>query len=178
MHIQTMLLLQWWWLIFAVWLSVLDSEIHAAPVVDTTICKSVDELDFSAFPADSIDLYYINLERRTDRNTNIQAEFKLHHILPPRFITHRFEAIDGKTHVYSAEEEALFKEFYAKGLGNKSNVNVLKANSMSHLGIWRKIEESKVPLAIVVQDDVQFKNCFVEDLLEVFVISSFQFHCY
>jgi hypothetical protein len=97
------------------------------------------------------------------------------------FIVKRFNAVDGKADgflsssssysSYSSRGErkgggresedggadnvdrdrALFTAFDAAGLGAKPNANVLKANSLSHLGVWREVVASGVAYAVVLQ---------------------------
>ena len=49
-----------------------------------------------------------------------------------------------------------------QGWGGGANANALKANSLSHLGVWRAVRASGAPAAIVLQDDATLAPGFTD----------------
>jgi GR25 family glycosyltransferase involved in LPS biosynthesis len=78
-------------------------------------------------------------------------------IAPPAFSVHRFDAVDGALHVFTPAERQSFASFDAAGLGNALNAPLIKANALSHLGVWREVSACGVDVALVLQDDVSLR---------------------
>eukprot|EP00613_Pedinella_sp_CCMP2098_P038839 CAMPEP_0171788700 /NCGR_PEP_ID=MMETSP0991-20121206/64643_1 /TAXON_ID=483369 /ORGANISM="non described non described, Strain CCMP2098" /LENGTH=268 /DNA_ID=CAMNT_0012397875 /DNA_START=72 /DNA_END=875 /DNA_ORIENTATION=- len=112
-----------------------------------------------------VDVYFINLARRPDREAHLRQELSRHGVTAANgFSVRRFNAVDGKNkddeHLSCPVNAGLFAAFDAAGFGDKPNANVLKANSLSHLGVWRAVVASGAAHAIVLQDDAQLAEGF------------------
>ena len=106
---------------------------------------------------DALPIYYINLARRPDRDVYMHHELMKHVIVPPEFSVHRFNAVDGTSHILTHAERRSFATFDAAGRGDAPNAQFLKANALSHLGVWRIIAASNVSVALVLQDDASLR---------------------
>jgi GR25 family glycosyltransferase involved in LPS biosynthesis len=120
-------------------------------------------------------IYYINLDRRPDRNTHFLNQC-IQHELPFSKIQ-RFQAVDGLTFNYSEDiyrlfvncdyfrtlkmyrEENMDEKRYkiAEGLTKK-----IMGNQLSHYTILNDIANNNYEYAIVFQDDAKFNNNFVD----------------
>jgi len=106
----------------------------------------------------TLPVYYINLARRPDRDAYMRHELTKHGVAPPAFSVHRFNAIDGASHVLTPEEQRSFATFDANGWGDAPNAPFIKANALSHLGVWRAVVASNVSMALVLQDDASIRS--------------------
>lgn len=136
----------------------------AVQLLLVVVCLAVSDVEIDDVVS-LIDVYYINLSRRPDRDRHMRSELEHHHLVAPDFRVHRFEAVDGLTHEFTPEEAALFATFDANF--NSENAALLKCNSLSHMGVWRQVLESGVSHAVVFQDDVQLSEGFKEGLMQV-----------
>jgi GR25 family glycosyltransferase involved in LPS biosynthesis len=106
---------------------------------------------------DKIDkLYYINLQRRTDRNEHFLNECNKAEI--PSNKIKRFEAIDGMTHEFEEEDLVLFKNVDYRG---KPFEKKIMGNQISHYNILKEMVEKRYNYIIICQDDVIFKDNFL-----------------
>ena len=120
--------------------------------------------DYS-FP-DSIDkVFYINLDRRPDRNSHMNLEFDRVNI--PKTKVERFRAIDGD-HLfdYGVNVDDIIK-FKKSDFIKKRNKNYLIGNQLSHMRILNKIVEENLDNVLIMQDDIKFIDNFNEEIDKV-----------
>jgi len=134
-------------------------------------------------------IYYINLEKRTDRNEHIINEFKEAGITMEQVV--RFSAINGLTHRFTEFEEWLAKDscYYfttaRKEIISKQitegksfsflplffqNVDIGKkvlANQLSHYYIMKEMIQKNYRVILILQDDVVFRKGFKTSLESV-----------
>lgn len=104
-------------------------------------------------------IYYINLDRRPERNAHFIGEC-LRQNLPFEKVE-RYVAVDG--YVYRPTEEELWM-FNIADFQFDITVNRLMANQLSHYNLLKKIIENNYEYAIICQDDVMFIDNFVEHI--------------
>jgi len=125
-------------------------------------------------------LYYINLDARTDRNQHFLNEMDKHKI--PLNIVNRFEAINGLYYPFSADEQKLFERVDYLHMPTKLKI---MGNQLSHFNILQEIIKFGYKYVLVCQDDIVFKdgfkeyiNLLVHHLPEDAEIVHFGFHKY
>lgn len=101
-------------------------------------------------------VFYINLERRSDRKTHFLQSCLLDAQIPTNKIE-RFEALDGKTYNPTEEEQKMFLNC---DFLNKPFYNNIVCNQLGHYYILKKIIENNYNYAIICQDDVYFRKDF------------------
>lgn len=104
-------------------------------------------------------IYYINLDRRPDRNEHMLKQFELEQI--PYEKVERFRAIDGKSHQFTEEELKLFSGCSFQGAENK---HLIMGNQLSHYYILKDVLEKNYNYVLILQDDVVFKKGFNKHL--------------
>jgi len=107
-------------------------------------------------------VYYINLDRRKDRNEHMIKQFSLAGIEPNRI--KRIPGIDGTTYTFSEKELALFK--HAEFMTNervKAFANKIIGNQLSHFNIYKDVIENKYKKVLILQDDVVFRDGFLNE---------------
>lgn len=102
-------------------------------------------------------IYYINLDRRPDRREHFENQCKIEGI--PLNKIQRFEALDGNTYNFSEEQLRMFSRcdfsrqpFFRKIMGNQ----------LSHYNILKEMIDKQYEYIIILQDDVVFKNGFIQ----------------
>jgi len=106
---------------------------------------------------DKIDrIYYINLERRQDRNEHFINQCHYHNL--PFNKVERFNALDALTYKFTDYEIELFKDADYK---NKNFEKKIMANQLSHYYILIDIIKNKYKNTMIFQDDVILKKDFV-----------------
>lgn len=106
---------------------------------------------------DKIDrIYYINLERRRDRNEHFINQCHKHNI--PFDKVERFNAVDALSYKFLDEELEMFKDADYK---HKNFAKKIMANQLSHYYILLDIVKNKYKNAIIFQDDVILKDDFL-----------------
>lgn len=106
---------------------------------------------------DKIDkIFYINLERRKDRDVHFNETCSKDAQMPLNKIE-RFNALDGKTYVPTKEESNMFLN--CSYLNKKIYNNVL-CNQLGHYYILKEIIKRQYNYAMVCQDDVKFRPDF------------------
>lgn len=109
-------------------------------------------------------IYYINLDRRPDRNIHFINECKSQEL--PTDKIYRMKAIDGLTYMFCLDEYSLFT--YADFLHFPQNtVHKLMGNQLSHYYILHEIIEKKHKYCIVLQDDAIFIPRFIDYINEL-----------
>ena len=113
-------------------------------------------LGFSA-----IRMHYINLARREDRR-GFFLEQCVEQGIPKDWVC-RFEAVDGSTHVLSAEEKVLFSRCDYLGF---PSVRSIIGNQLSHFRIAEREAQRLADdeCCVVCQDDIVFRSGFVGHL--------------
>ena len=109
----------------------------------------------------SIRMHYINLARREDRRGFFQEQCVEQGI--PKDWVCRFEAVDGSTHVLSAEEKVLFSRCDYLGF---PSVRSIIGNQLSHFRIAEREAQRLADdeCCVVCQDDIVFRSGFVGHL--------------
>jgi GR25 family glycosyltransferase involved in LPS biosynthesis len=111
----------------------------------------------------SIDkLYYINLDKRPDRNEHFINECNNASI--PSHKIKRFSAFDGNTYEFDEDDIALFQRVDYKG---KPFEKKIIGNQLSHYYILKEMVEKKYKYILICQDDVIFRNNFMFQLEKV-----------
>lgn len=106
---------------------------------------------------DKIDkIYYINLDRRQDRNLHFLNQCKKHNIPMEKVI--RYSAIDGLTYMFTKKEINMFSNVDYKGEPFERKI---MGNQLSHYYILKEMVEKKYDYIMIFQDDVIFKEGFV-----------------
>ena len=106
---------------------------------------------------DKIDrIYYINLERRKDRNEHFINQCHKHNL--PFNKIEKFVALDATTYNFSNDEILMFKDADYK---DKPFAKKIMGNQLSHYYILKDIVKNKYKNAIIFQDDVILKNNFL-----------------
>ena len=107
-------------------------------------------------------IFYINLSRRTDRNMHIIKQMEKHNIPPEKF--ERFEAINGSEHIFSSSEFELFKNVNYLNMPTRPQI---MGNQLSHFKLFQLMIERNYKYIIICQDDIIFKDGFVDYIDEV-----------
>jgi len=117
---------------------------------------------------DKIDkVFYINLERRNDRNEHFIQNCLKDAQIPIEKIE-RFNALDGKTYTPLKEETNMFSN--CDYLHQPFYNNIL-CNQLGHYYILKNIIKNKYNYAMVCQDDVYFRknfNLYIKGLMDNF----------
>ena len=98
-------------------------------------------------------MYYINLERRPDRNMHFINECKRQEL--PMDKVFRVNAIDGMTYTFSIDEYSSFKHADFLHLP-RTTVDKLMGNQLSHYYILHDIIQNNYKNCIILQDDAIF----------------------
>ena len=109
-------------------------------------------------------IYYINLDRRTDRNAHMLKQFAGAGI--PANKIRRITAIDGTTHTFSEAELDLFKSANFS-MADASTTAKIMGNQLSHLSVYRDMIANRYSKVLVLQDDVVFRDGFLDDFTHV-----------
>lgn len=107
-------------------------------------------------------IFYINLSRRTDRNMHIIKQMEKHNIPPEKF--ERFDAINGAEHIFSSSEFELFKNVNYLNMPTRPQI---MGNQLSHFKLFQLMIERNYKYIIICQDDIIFKDGFVDYIDEV-----------
>lgn len=102
-------------------------------------------------------VYYINLDRRIDRNIHMSNQFKQAGISMNQVV--RFPAIDGTRYCFTNDELYMFKKVDYK---NNSFANKIMANQLSHYNIFIDMLKNNYNKVLILQDDVMFRDNFIE----------------
>ena len=110
-------------------------------------------------------IYYINLDRRPDRNIHFINECNTHKL--PMDKVFRMQAIDGLNYIFCLEECALFKRANFLNLP-KFNILKIMGNQLSHYYILHDIVNKNYKYCILLQDDAIFIpnfNKYINELI-------------
>jgi GR25 family glycosyltransferase involved in LPS biosynthesis len=106
-------------------------------------------------------VFYLNLERRKDRNENCIKEFTKAGFTN---VT-RIEALDANTYRPSPKEMSYFSKCDFMHLG-KTAYRIM-CNMLGHMKMWQKVLENNLDYAIICQDDVYFTENVVMHLSDI-----------
>jgi GR25 family glycosyltransferase involved in LPS biosynthesis len=100
-------------------------------------------------------IYYINLDRRPDRNKHfidqcLKFKFNMDNVI-------RFKGIDGLTYTFSEDEEKMFKN--ADFINTDAKTKIM-GNQLSHYYILKEMIKNKYDYIIIFQDDVILRDDF------------------
>lgn len=102
-------------------------------------------------------IFYINLDKRKDRNEHFLQECVKHNI--PLDKVERFTGLDGNTYNFSSDEIKLFEKSDFKDLHFCKKI---MGNQLSHYYIIEKMVKNNWNYILVFQDDIMFRKNFVE----------------
>ena len=101
-------------------------------------------------------IFYINLDRRPERNYHFIQQCEIHGLQENKIF--RFSAIDAAKHSFSQAELSMFSR---ADYHNKPFASRIMANQLSHYYILKQIIREKIDISIIFQDDVLLKDGFV-----------------
>jgi hypothetical protein len=104
-------------------------------------------------------IYFINLDRRPDRNEHFLKQCSDNNI--PFNKTKRFKALDGNTYEFSKEEKYLFRNVDYR---TQNYAKKIMSNQLSHYYILQEMIKNNYQYIIIFQDDIIFKKDFVKEL--------------
>ena len=107
-------------------------------------------------------IYYINLNRKTNRNSHFLQQCITHEI--PLDKISRFSAIDGLNYVFSNDEQYLFRNVDYKNMRTRLQI---MGNQLSHYNIFKEMVLQNYKYIIICQDDIVFKTGFYESINNV-----------
>jgi GR25 family glycosyltransferase involved in LPS biosynthesis len=107
-------------------------------------------------------VYYINLDKRRDRNEHVMDQLKKAGV-PDNKIT-RYTAIDGDTYRFSDEELDLFKK---ADFMHTPSAKKMMGNQLSHFSIFKDMLKNNFDKVLILQDDVVLRENFIEQLNNV-----------
>jgi GR25 family glycosyltransferase involved in LPS biosynthesis len=108
-------------------------------------------------------IYYINLNKRKDRNEHMIKEFNKARI--ENNIITRFEAVDGELYSFNDYELNLFKNAdFIKIDKLKPYMKKIMGNQLSHLNIYKDMIHNNYDKILILQDDVIFCDGFINHL--------------
>jgi len=102
-------------------------------------------------------IFYINLDKRIDRNEHFLEECIKHNI--PLDKVERFSGLDGNTYNFSTDEIKFFEKSDFKHLHFCKKI---MGNQLSHYYIIEKMVKNNWDYILVFQDDVMFRKNFIE----------------
>jgi len=104
-------------------------------------------------------IYYINLDRRKDRNEHFLNQCNIENINLEK--VKRFKALDGLTYEFSAAEKKMFNKVVYLG---KQFEKKIMGNQLSHYYILKEMVENRYEYIIILQDDVLLKQNFTKHI--------------
>lgn len=107
-------------------------------------------------------IYYINLDRRKDRNEHFLNQCKIENINLDK--VKRFKALDGLSYTFSDTEKNMFTK--ADYLGKPFEKKIM-GNQLSHYYILKDMIKNNYEYIIIFQDDVIFRKDFIMQLEKV-----------
>ena len=115
----------------------------------------------------SIDkIFFINLDRCRERKEHFYKQCEIHKI--PLDKVERISAIDGMKHPFNPTEQKMFKR--ANYQLNPENITKkIMGNQLSHFYLLKHIIANNLKYAIIVQDDVVFRDGFVKYITDMIV---------
>jgi GR25 family glycosyltransferase involved in LPS biosynthesis/glycosyltransferase involved in cell wall biosynthesis len=104
----------------------------------------------------------VNLDRRPDRLERMQRSVA--EAAGGRFLQRcqRVAAVDGRTLDLTPDVKALFTN------NTFASRTAIMGNALSHIGLWRQLQESPEPAWLIFEDDVRLAPSFGSQLVELF----------
>lgn len=125
--------------------------------------KSIPLLNSHIEPITLDKIYYINLNKRKDRNEHMIKEFNKARI--ENNIITRFEAVDGELYSFNDYELNLFKNAdFVKMDKHKPYMKKIMGNQLSHFNIYKDMIRNNYDKILILQDDVIFCDEFNKHL--------------
>ena len=110
-------------------------------------------------------MYLINLDSAEDRRNHFLSQFAN---FEGQFSLIRVSAINGLTHQFSEKELSMFENYKTQWFYSLENImKKIMGNQLSHYYILNDVIKKNLPYAVVVQDDVVFKNDFCAHITRV-----------
>lgn len=106
-------------------------------------------------------VYLINLERNVDRLQSASRQLGAQGI-----DFERFSAVDGSA-LTNADRKRVMARFHARMARHNPLTKGELGCALSHAAIWRKMIEGQIPVALVLEDDVQLSDRFTRALARV-----------
>lgn len=116
-------------------------------------------------------IFYINLERRLDRNEHMISLLNKHNLLP---ISTRIEAVDGKKLINDdliklVNDNIFTMDFINRILDKNTNKDPTLSLgavgcALSHISIWKQIVDKQISEALIFEDDIEINDNFVQEL--------------
>lgn len=104
-------------------------------------------------------IYYINLDRRPERNEHFLNSIKKFNFKKEKIV--RFKAIDGLTYNFSDEEKQMF--INADFINTDAEFKIM-GNQLSHYYILKDMISNNYNYILIFQDDVVFIDNFNEEI--------------
>ena len=101
-------------------------------------------------------IYYINLNRAPERKEHFLKQCKKESI--PNDKIKRFEAIDGKTYVFSEEQKSMFSN---SDFRNEPFAPKIMGNQLSHYSILQEMIKNQYKHILILQDDAILRDGFI-----------------
>ena len=134
-------------------------DIHVETACDSKETELEDTVESSQTHMNCIDtLFYINLDRRPDRNEHMKRELKKIHV--PLDKIERFQAYDGLCLEKFNVTQNDYKLFTFADFRNSPRKNFLIGNQLSHFQILKTVVEKEMKHAVILQDDLNFIDDF------------------
>lgn len=106
--------------------------------------------------------FYINLTSRTDRNAHFVDQMRKHNIPENKF--ERFDAVNGAEYIFPKAEFNLFRNANYLNMATRPQI---MGNQMSHFKLFQLMIERNYKFIIICQDDITFKDKFVDYIDEL-----------
>lgn len=100
-----------------------------------------------------MNVLYLNLDRRPDRNQSI-LESLIRDCGVPREKIHRFAGYDAKT--FTGHFEGIPPLLPKNPVKNEQTARAIVCNFMGHVRMWQFVVDKHLPIALISQDDVTF----------------------
>jgi GR25 family glycosyltransferase involved in LPS biosynthesis len=107
-----------------------------------------------------IKVYFINLDRRPDRNEFMSKQLADQPSITPI----RFKAIEGAIHSFTEEETKLFSKSDFKGTKHYLGI---AGNFLSHFELWKRMLEEGDDYIVIFQDDIALVKDFGKQLHQI-----------
>lgn len=117
---------------------------------------------------DQIPAFCINMEKRTDRWRDFNAQKGVEQLPKLR----RFKAVDGsKLDIYNDSRVPLLIKYNIKYKTRRSHEELSTAGgvgcALSHMGIWEWMVETNAPVVLIFEDDAKITPDFVQHMNQV-----------
>jgi GR25 family glycosyltransferase involved in LPS biosynthesis len=117
-------------------------------------------------------IFYINLDRRTDRNNNIKQELKRNGLENDEYEIVRIPAVDGSRLnlnkiPHNLITEKGINEYKNKDKNNKTGIRLTSGAigcALSHKIVWEKILNENIQAALILEDDIHINKNFHHEL--------------